>query len=173
MSALLPLIIFIIPTFTYKKCRTIITLKIKDSHNLARSIRNYEKNNNFDDYISSSIMFSSCYFCPSQYSKIRMKLITVSILQVNIFWGINNLLFVPIIVNFITNKYCIFMRTNLRALYSNVHMHTRSVIQGQRCILHSRFRIKHFICSQCDRNYIFSVLIKIKQQINRLNTLYL
>ena len=65
---------------------------------------------------------------------------------------------------------CVQMYTCIRDLCSNVHMHTRSVIQGQRGILHSRFRIKHFICSQCDRNYIFSVLIKSKQQINSCKT---
>ena len=32
---------------------------------------------------------------------------------------------------------------------------TRTVIQGQRGILHLEFKIKHFICNQCDRNYIF------------------
>ena len=47
-----------------------------------------------------------------------------------------------------------------------IYMHATSVSQGQRVILHSRFRIKHFICSQCDRYYIFAVLVKIKQQIN-------
>ena len=55
---------------------------------------------------------------------------------------INDLLFGPIIVNFIRNKYFIFILTNHTALYSNVHLHTRSVIQGQRRILHSRFRIR-------------------------------
>ena len=44
-------------------------------------------------------------------------------------------------------------------------MRTRSVIQGQHGILHSRFRIKYFICSQCDQNYVFSELIKIQQQV--------
>ena len=79
---------------------------------------------------------------------------------------INNLLFVLIIINFVWKKYFIIIRTIRTSLYSNVHLHTRSVIQGQRVILHSRFRIKPFICSQCDRNYLFSVLIKIKQQLN-------
>ena len=100
-----------------------------------------------------------------------MKL-TVSILQVTFYLCINNLLFDPIIVNFIRHKHFVFIRTNRTALYSNVHMHTRSVIQGQRAVFFTRlrFRMKDFICSQCDLNYNFYVLIKIKQQINSCKT---
>ena len=39
-----------------------------------------------------------------------------------------------------------------------------SVIQGQRGILHLRFRIKDFICSQCDRNYILLCQLKLSKK---------
>ena len=41
------------------------------------------------------------------------------------------------------------------------------VSQGQRVILHSRFLMKHFICSQCDQNYIY-MLIKFNNQITEV-----
>ena len=57
-----------------------------------------------------------------------------------------------------------YANVHLHTRFFYVHLHTRTVIQGQRGILHSRFRIKHFMCNQRDRNYIFSLLIKIKQK---------
>ena len=51
----------------------------------------------------------------------------------------------------IWNKYFIIMRTNRTALHSNmhcIHLLTRSAIQGEYSILHSRFRIKHFYKSK-------------------------
>ena len=63
-----------------------------------------------------------------------------------------------------------YMNQQHIAVFKCTLAYMRAVIQGQRGILHSRFKIKYFICSQCNRNYIFSVQINIRQQINSLKT---
>ena len=77
------------------------------------------------------------------------------------------LIFDPIIVNFIWNKYFIIIRTNRTALYSNIHA---CYICKSRSTRYSAltFLNKTFICSQCDQNYIY-ILIKFNNQITEVN----
>ena len=63
------------------------------------------------------------------------------------------------------------MRTNpaqhFIQMYTCTHLLSRSVIPDQRAssVSSLMIRIKHFICSQRCRNYIFSMLITFKKQI--------